>query len=335
MQGGYDREAMERAFRRGLKSAKLIYLDNLKKKALQDYELHGEQINLEKAFQQMKLFIGTNSQKVNSISLKDWRRFGLSDYIIDRLGYIAMQHDNPGHSASSGSIGSTTKSSSSRPAPSGSMHTEEQQYEEDFEEFDEEEYTKLKSLQDINRVDDDRRNYTKHGSKKTNQSPGLNSGVAVEEKLRPKASEDIVTPRTTTQAGGVVCTIINGTRGEGKEATPPPKLRYPTQESGGISGGSSSGKVPSVPSTSSSIVVASKDAVRASDVRSSGIARKGQQVPAWISNREWRMGEKIGAGSFGEVFQAMNNKVCGFLSARAFCPIANRSLSSLRANSLQ
>lgn len=306
MQGGYDREAMERAFRRGLKSAKLIYLDNLKKKALQDYELHGEQVNLEKAFQQMKLFIGTNSQKVNAISLKDWRRFGLSDYIVDRLGYIAMQHDNPGHSASSGSIGSTTKSSSSRPTPSGSMHTEEQQYEEDFEEFDEEEYTKLKSLQDMNKVDDDRGSYAKTGSKKTNQSPGLISAVVEEEKLRPKASEDIITPRTTTPAGGVVCSIINGTRGEGKEATPPPKLRYPTQESVGISGSSSSGKgVLSAPSTSSSV---SKDAVRASDVRSSGIARKGQQVPTWISNREWRMGEKIGAGSFGEVFQAMNNK---------------------------
>ncbi len=29
----------------------------------------------------------------------------------------------------------------------------------------------------------------------------------------------------------------------------------------------------------------------------------------WIANREWRLGEKIGSGSFGEVFKGMNDKV--------------------------
>jgi hypothetical protein len=38
----------------------------------------------------------------------------------------------------------------------------------------------------------------------------------------------------------------------------------------------------------------------------SGVRRSGR-VPMWIINREWRIGDKIGSGSFGEVFQCLND----------------------------
>ena len=43
--------------------------------------------------------------------------------------------------------------------------------------------------------------------------------------------------------------------------------------------------------------------------------RKSKQTAAssWISAREWRLGEKIGSGSFGDVFMGLNNKVLGVL----------------------
>ena len=42
--------------------------------------------------------------------------------------------------------------------------------------------------------------------------------------------------------------------------------------------------------------------------------RKSKQSAAssWIAAREWRLGEKIGSGSFGDVFMGLNNKVRTF-----------------------
>ena len=35
---------------------------------------------------------------------------------------------------------------------------------------------------------------------------------------------------------------------------------------------------------------------------------KGSNTVDWIKNNQWKLGDKIGSGSFGEVFQCMNNK---------------------------
>lgn len=39
--------------------------------------------------------------------------------------------------------------------------------------------------------------------------------------------------------------------------------------------------------------------------------RKSKQSAAinWIASRQWRLGEKIGSGSFGDVYMGLNNKV--------------------------
>lgn len=37
--------------------------------------------------------------------------------------------------------------------------------------------------------------------------------------------------------------------------------------------------------------------------------KKRQKTPTWITSHSWRLGEKIGSGSFGEVFQGLNDKV--------------------------
>jgi hypothetical protein len=214
-----DQENMDIAFRRGMKAAKLIYLDNLKKKALQDYELHGEQVVVEKAFQQMKLFIGTSAQKLNSVSLRDFRRFGLGEDIIERIGYIAQQHDNTAVSLKG--------SAAVAPSPmSRTIIVSEDYYEEDFEEVDED---------------------TTRGRKRVSHTESV---------FQPKPSPDILPIKANM------------------------KLAHPNTAS----------------STSSTPVV------RVS------AGRRGQTIPTWITNKEWRLGEKIGAGSFGEVYQAMNNK---------------------------
>eukprot|EP01034_Spumella_vulgaris_P022062 gene22062-28157_t len=49
-------------------------------------------------------------------------------------------------------------------------------------------------------------------------------------------------------------------------------------------------------------------AVSASTTSAASVSTSRGKTASWIANKEWRMGEKIGSGSFGEVFQGMNNK---------------------------
>ncbi|RYG63555.1 hypothetical protein EON64_15700, partial [archaeon] len=114
--GGSEQDLYDQSFRRGLKAGKLVYLDNLKRKALQDYELHGEASSLEKAFTQMKLYIGTSSSKLTSVNLADFRRFGLSRDVVERIGYVAYANDA---SASASASITTATGTSTREGGSG------------------------------------------------------------------------------------------------------------------------------------------------------------------------------------------------------------------------
>jgi hypothetical protein len=52
--------------------------------------------------------------------------------------------------------------------------------------------------------------------------------------------------------------------------------------------------------------------VVSASVASTSVSSSRGKTASWIVNKEWRLGEKIGSGSFGEVFQGMNNKVILF-----------------------
>jgi hypothetical protein len=47
----------------------------------------------------------------------------------------------------------------------------------------------------------------------------------------------------------------------------------------------------------------------ASRSSTSDIRKRSKRSTVWIKEKNWVLGDKIGAGSFGEVFQCMNNKV--------------------------
>lgn len=273
MDSGYDGDSMDAAFRRGLKAGKLLYLDNLKRKALQDYELHGESGLLEKAFTSMKQHIGTSGARVNSTSLKDWRRFGLSEDIIDRIGYIALQHDSGGTAAP------VAPAAAGRgPSVPKLVAQQSDDYEEDFEEINEEDYQRAKQQQQ-----------QQQRAIAIAAAPASSSS-----KLSSLSSEDLVTPRMTSGPIPIPTAM---------------HLRNPAHSN------NTSTSTDSTPS-----------AVRSSKSVSSG----GGGVPAWITKGEWRLGEKIGSGSFGEVFQAMNNKGKLFAVKRlAMSPSHSSDLSKL------
>ncbi len=111
-------EQMSLAFQHGFRAGGEQYLDELQTLAFSDHELMYESETIASAFQAMKVFLGhseifhghkmsehdnhqhgtdSDDTAVNvvsvvrdSIDLRDWRQFGLSEDIVHRLGYLAL-----------------------------------------------------------------------------------------------------------------------------------------------------------------------------------------------------------------------------------------------------
>lgn len=278
---------MDTAFRNGLKSHKLLYLDELKSLALSDSFFEGQKDILDRAFSDMKIYIGNQGSQIqNTISMK---HFKLPSKMIDRLGYLAHQR-----SVISPVNDSSRSSRSTRSFQRSPSVQSEDNYDDDFEEEEvEEEYD--------DHMDHDPPKGSRYNStitKLTNNFVGGNTPsptkssnsntsfqqIKVNDGYFPKGRLQVI---ADDKSGSIRDNTYNRETLTSKKIQPQPTQSVDFDHR---------------PSTIGKHLSTQAEATFPSQ------SKKNRQ-PQWIDAKEWRLGEKIGSGSFGEVYQAMNHKV--------------------------
>lgn len=271
-----DPKLMNEAFQRGLRQGKLSYLNQLKSRALVDYELQDDEALIGKAFELMRKFIGTQGTHVNHLSLRDWEEFGLSKHVINRLGYIAFQLD------SASPVSKPTRRGFNR-VPSSKNSDEV--YDDDFEELEEiEEDNGLHST-----VSTVRNNYSHVEDTNISTDFGISDSVRSGDSKRGEDDDDIVDETIQYSIHKPALKVTSSTA-----AAKPLRPRSSVE--------------PVSSKFEMEIVPADPDDDVAKRAFTAGAQRRGKTA-TWIVNNEWRMGDKIGSGSFGEVYQGMNDRV--------------------------
>jgi hypothetical protein len=315
---------VDTAFRNGLRSLKLLYLDELKSLALSDSFFEGQHDLLEKAFQDMKIYLGNQGpQMVNHISM---RQFKLPTKMIDRLGYLAHQGSIKSPINDSSKSSKTARWSDRSPSIQSEDNYDDDFEAEEVEEEDEHDHHhhhhgyhrdtggnsgKQQSGSSI------RYNNNNHypSSSSTSTSNKMNSSNTI-----TKLTNNFVggnTPSPTKMSMASNSNPYQSTRGNdnnvpkgrlqviGEEKTS--AFREPTPRESVVTS-----RIQPQPTQSvdfSCRTSPSNKYFTTQPADNATQSRKYSKQPQWIDAKEWRLGEKIGSGSFGEVFQAMNHKV--------------------------
>ncbi len=267
---------IDAAFRNGLKSHKLLYLDDLKKIAMTDSFFDGKRDQLQRAFDEMKLYIGSQGSNINTISMK---QFKLPPTMIERLGYLAHQRSV----VSPVNNGTSSRSRGFQRSPSVQS---EDNYDDDFEEEEvEEEYED----DNDNRIAS--RAQTVSMSRNNPINTLTNNFVGGSTPSPTKSCDPIRNGPTYPNNNRKFQVIEERKFSDWQIKDGTSKIQPQPTQSVEFSAKSSNKYGPSY-----------------EDTAAVSQSRKHKQ-PQWIDQREWRLGEKIGSGSFGEVYQAMNHKV--------------------------
>jgi hypothetical protein len=340
-----DPADMNAAFKRGLRGSGVNYLEELQKMATNDYELEGEGEAIANAFGMMKRYIISGRKHITAFDLKDLIDFQLTPDIVNRIGYLAFQHD------SLSPMSSLTKKKSGRGFESKASVDE---YDDDFEDIEDEEgqqggnlgssdelYIEKSPSKSLPTKTPVRAADRYGGAKRTGDGSGDYSDVEdIEEEtydrrkvVRQERPEANVTPQVTRLHPRISPEVnYSSQRSEphaaavaGSVMSPPkpavaasaaflPVRKVGLAHTTSTSPSASTDATSSGPSTGASVTASrastagtagAKRATRAS--RSSHNGRI--KTASWIETRGWRLGEKIGSGAFGEVFQGLNDKV--------------------------
>eukprot|EP01038_Epipyxis_sp_PR26KG_P004524 gene4524-6389_t len=317
-----DPKLTNRAFQKGLKAGKLVYIDELLKRCLVDYDLEGYEDELNQAFHALKRnLINANSGIASSnFTLKDWDQFNLNKRVINRIGYVAFQMET------SSPVGERRRSSKGFGRVSSTStnvtHNHEEVYDDDFESVDDD--------SSINSISKLRQDHIRSDSmdisdtwvmKASNSlSTAGGQGAAIEDlgevedetysdkdydsgsnsrNNSARASKSFIRRRSLTD--------ISGGREEKKSASPNKasiiKMRPKTS--------SADNPQQILKEREDEEKEKERRAVTAGNVNVSAVGirvRTAVKTANWIKHNDWRLGEKIGSGSFGDVYQGMNDK---------------------------
>lgn len=295
---------LELCFRRGLKRSRFLYLTELKQRLLDDWSLRSQVKTIDGAFSDMESYIRSKGDRgIDVVGLHDFRRFGLSDALIQQIGNQALRLDN----IASGNT-DTSKNSPElkqqmkqqrlaiavaapvvrRNNPSKGFNNTtnsstsgyEESYEEDFEEILDED-----DADGANVLPTPFRKVTEEGNDSDDNSEAMDRMDSPQRRRLPRKERHhhIVAPSWTASEEPLI------PNHHSKPSSVMPSTSTSSQQQHHQQAASSSG----VRSSSS--------------VSSSQQQRRRKKTPDWITHSQYRLVRQIGEGSFGSVFEAITD----------------------------
>lgn len=336
-----DPSAMDSAFKRGLQRSGVQYLEELKKMATNDYELEGEGEAITMCFDGLIKYVTTRGKNVGAFQLKDLKEFGLSADVVSRIGFLAFQLDtmSPRSSQNNNSrrgfeskqmseefydddfedieedthtpggmyLGSSDElyieKASPTKGPAGNRYAPQPntrpgfdgEASSDLEDIEDETYDVRKDF---------RKNVAVQGTPPPNRvtAPRISPEVNFAQNARSANTRD--PPAVPALKPSVVASV--NFMPVAKTSTG--LARTTETDSPGGPQSSSSGMGTGIADSASKNRASTAGTVNGK--RASRTSRSGRiKTATWIETHSWRLGEKIGAGAFGEVFKGLNDKV--------------------------
>lgn len=274
-----DPKIMDQAFRRGLKVAKIAYLEELKQMAIDDYELEGEKTNIKLAFESLRKFIKSKPNSLNSLSVRHLEDFGLSKDVVERIGYLAIQYE---------SVSPIERQKNRSRIPS--MAFSEDYYDDDFED------------DEIESVEDEEESVsTLHNNflSPVNRAEHKKGKIPTVEEFKDK--EDCDFYEDDEIADETFQIVKNAIYPEPSMDKTPTRAKNTNNKYRPYSTNNAK-------DDDDDDEKSVEQAKRAKTVGSLNIApkKKIKKTAAWVTNGDWHIGDLIGTGSFGEVYKVMN-----------------------------
>ncbi len=313
-------EQMEEAFSRGLAKQGKAYLDKLELMIINDSVLEEDVNGIIESISILKSFVGEGGKHANKITLQELDDFGISSASVrHRIGLLAFLMGNRSPTGS----GRVRRESSLSGIQSQASRSDE--YEDDFETVDDTDESPRTSQRKGRSIS--------HGSREENcastpldldTSYNLDGGDAasnpftaildkVDDSLEDAVAEvysddaedndysdDLLEGSDPGQE-----TLVESEVTLVKRRTPSaPLTRNPSAAAVGYSGSSQGG---GGTGSENGMAGAGEEMRRAKSASAAGKKRR-SRVAGWIRDRQWSLGDKIGSGSFGEVYQGMNHQ---------------------------
>ena len=252
--------------------------------------------HLRQVFDKFEKFIrrATSDSVINRISYEDLRDFGLKNHLIDRIGYMIIQleaisprYDEFGHSSiDAESIKSDIE--------------ENENYEEDFERIQDSDNNSSSKTKD-RKLTIIKKPITNRFFNYSDEETDVKTNIHQKDKriVTKRSSEPKNIHRRYEEEIFSDCdSDIGGDQPSPMKAfsvAPPPSISTKRPQS---------------------MTVVKKDVREMesnADIErksiSAGNAKTRKRPTAWIEKRQWKIGEKIGSGSFGDVFMGLNDMV--------------------------
>ena len=342
-----DPSDMDASFRRGIRNSGIEYVEELQKMAMNDYELEGEGEEIARAFDLLKKYIQSNGSYIGQLKLKDLIEFNLSRDIVNRIGYLAFQYDSISP-MSTLSKKQKSFSNASEDYDDDFEVDEEPDVQADCDHFEssDELYIDKSPIKtptyvvnryntkpsgiantgssDLEDIEDE--TYDNHRNNKqihNNSTPKVSH-------LHPRISPEIHYISTTKQDS-------NTTSNRSSHIMSPPKPAVvasaafiqvskpsfahthsadytdtPTNNTNTTTPTTTNNNNNNSRASTASGVLNKRSTTSNSRVSRSSVNGR-IKTASWIENRQWRLGEKIGSGAFGEVFQGLNDQVISFI----------------------
>ena len=338
-----DPRQVDEIFARSLNKGAKNYLDRLERIASYEGDLDSDEIsNLAVGFEGMRKFIAQKKNGFQSIKVADFQDFGISSSFISKIRYLVHRLDTASPRQSTNRLSHNSRRASLMTTSSVQDDCDDD-YGDDFEDDEDDRVSfgshrnslkresrcakevddDVMDIIDEEEEEDDERSIAAVAPapapvlsfRKTPESPSKynrpnGSGSF---SVRPTSGNtDNANPSSlSSNSVTITTTIVNsaGFSATGKRYDSiKPKVDPKYESTGNLKAEArSSTKVESLTTSQRSecTSINSSLSMRASNA---GLRRRVKNS-TWINEGNWKLGEKIGTGSFGEVFKAMNDKV--------------------------